>query len=364
VRWRGRLPIPIFQQGTPPYATPAQGGRIDLAPAALAPARTEEVRFALTLPLGEMPAAGWPLVLYSHGTGGSYESFLGDGTATRFARPDDDGQPLPPLAVLGIDQVLHGPRDPTGASPELTFFNYMNPPAARDNVRQGGADEFQVLRLARAGIGPLRFDPQRIYFMGHSQGGITGPPFLAAEPDVPAAVLSGAGGHLVLSLLHKTQPVDLPALLRGLLGEDLDESHPVLNLLQTYIEPADPLNYGRLFFREPPAGMRPKSIYQSMGLVDHFTPVPTIAAFALAMGVDAVAPLLEPIPGLDLTGRAPVARPVAGNVAGGAATGVLAQYSAGGGEGHFVLFRVAQAQRDHVRFLRNHARDGVARLGP
>ena len=35
-------------------------------------------------------------------------------------------------------------------------------------------------------------------------------------------------------------------------------------------------------------------IYQSMGFVDHFTPLPDIEALAVAIGGDHVAPVIEP----------------------------------------------------------------------
>ena len=49
--------------------------------------------------------------------------------------------------MIGIDQVLHGPRDPSSSNPEITFFNLQNLEAARENVKQGAADDFQLLRL-------------------------------------------------------------------------------------------------------------------------------------------------------------------------------------------------------------------------
>ena len=44
-----------------------------------------------------MPASGWPVVLYAHGTGGNYLSFVSGGVAERLARAG--------LASVGVDQV-------------------------------------------------------------------------------------------------------------------------------------------------------------------------------------------------------------------------------------------------------------------
>ena len=227
--------------------------------------------------------------------------------------------------------------------------------------------------MARApGTGAaIKFDPQRIYFKGHSQGGLTGPLFLAYEPKVKAAILSGAGGGFTFSLLNKTEPVSIPKLVTALLNEAPDEYHPFINLVQTYFESADPSNYARLFFREPPAGQDAKSIYHSMGLIDHYTPVPTIKILALAMGVQPANPMLEPIAGLPLTPLGFADPPLSDNIAGGAATGVLCEYlvpTGGNGapryDGHFVVFDHPDAVRQSNAFLGLHATTGTATLIP
>jgi hypothetical protein len=382
-RWdeyTGTYVTPNFQEGEPPYIF--TGGRIHLgADGQPEPVRSETVRFALTVPRAPMPAGGWPVVLYAHATAGDYESFIYDGSASAAAAVTDrTGRIVSRMAVISIDQVLHGPRDPTGSDPELSFFNFRNLPAARDNAKQGALDDFQLLRLVE-GVdiaaapspdgspgGPIRFDTGRIYFKGHSQGGLTGPLFLAYEPKVKAAVLSGAGGGLLLSLLAKTEPYDIATLVGILLNGDAREDHPVLTLVQTYLESSDPSNYGRLFFREPPAGLSPKSIYQSLGLIDRYTPVSTIKALALAMGVQPVRPLPEPIPTLPLSGLSVADAPVQSNVAQGGATAVLGQYqvptTAGVQQydGHFVVFRHPEAVLQSNAFFGLHAATGVAVL--
>jgi predicted esterase len=356
VSYRGVYDAPNFQRGEPPYL--AAGGDLVVDGAGLPVVqRSEALRFAVTFPTGARPAAGWPIVLYAHGTGGDHESFIDDGTAGRMAAEG--------LAAIGIDQVLHGPRDPTGSDPELTFFNFQNPLAARDNVRQGAADGFQLVRLVlRLAIDGHTVDPAKIYFMGHSQGGLTGPPFLAHEPDVEAAVLSGAGGLIYFSLLHKTKPQNVADIVKSLVRDDpLDEFNNVLALVQMFIEPADPQNYAPLLVREPLDGVGAKHVYQSEGITDHYTPLPNIEAFGVAMGLSPVGPVLRPVPGFALRGQATLTAPVSGNL--GGRTGVFLQYDASGiSDGHFVVFRVAAAQRQHARFLGSLAQTGVATLVP
>jgi predicted esterase len=352
---------PNFQRGQVPYTTEAQGGDIQVdANGAPILQRMEVLRFSFTVPLGATPAGGWPVVLYAHGTGGDYHTFVGDGTAGALASAG--------IAAVSIDQVLHGPRNPNG-DPAASFFNYANPLAARDNTLQGALDNFQLVRLVRDfnftdAARTVRFDLNRILFFGHSQGGITGVPFVSQEPLIKGAVFSGAGGILYLSLLYKTEPVDVASLVRAVLPDSpLDEFNPILALLQLWIDRADSATYGPLLIDRPPPGNQPKHVFHSLGIVDHFTPVPNIEALATAMRVSPVQPILQDVEGLALTGRPALAPPVTDNL--GAVTGVMLEYNAPTGtDGHFVIFAVPAARSQSVEFLRTLADTGTATLVP
>jgi hypothetical protein len=135
------------------------------------------------------------------------------------------------------------------------------------------------------------------------------------------------------------------------------------------MESSDPGNYGRLFFREPPAGVPRKSIYQSLGVVDHYTPIPTIKAFALSMGVQPANPQVEPIDDLAITSLTWGDPPLQNNVASGMASGVLCEYkvplkSDGSQQydGHFVVFDNPHAVVQSNAFLGIHATTGIAQL--
>ncbi len=357
--YEGRYEGPNYQAGEPPYSTDGDirtdsSGRPILQ-------RTERLRFALSVPKGRMPPSGWPVVLYAHGTGGDYETFVRAGVAENLADVRWHGRRVR-FAVFGIDQVLHGPRcSDRRCNTELDFFNVNNPLAARDNVRQAAVDDFQLVRLVRNfhAVAPetgqrLEFDADNIFFMGHSQGGITGPPFLAFEPGIRAAVLSGAAGNMILALNLKTSPVDIPGLVELLFGlEEMDVFQFPLTMVQMLIEPADPMNYARLLVVQPPDGRNPLSVFQSWGLEDTYSPGEQIEAFGVAMGLTWTEPYEADLPFFALAGQeAPVARPVAGNLAQGAATGVFVQYVPPVGvDGHFVVFHVEQAMRDYAGFL-------------
>jgi hypothetical protein len=356
----GNYMAPNFQTGDPPYTM--TGGEIQVGgDGAAIVQRMEPMRFALTVPAGPTPAAGWPICIYQHGTGGDYATFIDDGTAGWLG---DEG-----IAVISTDQVLHGPRNPN-ADPAVSFFNFVNPYAGRDNALQGAADAWSQMRLALgmsftdtsgATARTISFDPTRVTFFGHSQGGLTGPAFIAFEPGVSAAVLSGTGGLLYLSMLYKLAPIDFPQLVSALVRDaPVDEDNPTLALAQLWIERADGANYARFFAREPPPPSGPKNIFQTEGFVDTYAPNPAIEAFATAVGGDLVqTPATAPVLGLQLRGRSVLAPAITGNLDG--ATVVLAQYQqAAGSDGHFVIFDLPRARMQSSEFLGSLARTGQA----
>lgn len=352
-----------LQQGDVPYRNPPSGQIVVGADGAAVVQRMEPMRFALTVPAGATPAGGFPIAIYSHGTGGDYVSFIDDGTASALAAQG--------IAVISTDQVLHGPRNP-GGNPELDFFNIANPYAMRDNALQGTADAWSQMRLALGmaipdGNRTIRFNPNKVFFFGHSQGGLTGPGFVAFEPALSGAVFSGTGGLLYIALLHKTQPLDIPALVQTFLRDDpVDEDNPSLALFQMWAERADGANYAPLMVRQPqmlPDGtpIPPRNIFQTEGFVDSYTPNPSIEAFATALGGDLVqTPNTKDVEGLiELRGRAIMPPPFSANLDG--VTAVLAQYNQQqGSDGHFVVFDIPLATNQAASFLGTLAKTGTA----
>lgn len=353
----GAYTAPNFQAGDAPYRQSPSGEIKIGSDGAAIIVRSEPMRFALSVPAGPVPAAGWPLAIYSHGTGGSWISFLADQTAGLLAREG--------IAVISTDQVLHGPRNP-GGNPELDFFNFGNAYSARDNALQGIADAFSQLRLAQGmsvsdGGRTHTFDPTKIYFFGHSQGGLTGPGFVAFEPSLTGAVMSGTAGLLYVNLLHKTNPLDIPALVQTFLrDEPVDENNPGLALLQMWVERSDPINYAPLMVRKPVAGIMPRNIFQTEGFTDTYSPNLGIEAFATALGGNIL--MLrdtQPIAGLTLRGRDIVSAPVTNNLNG--VTAALGQYNEQpGSDGHFVVFDIPAASQHAAKFLGTLARTGQA----
>ncbi len=355
-----------FQAGDPPYGMMGSGRFVLDATGTPTVQRTENIRFALTIPSGPMPERGWPLAIYAHGTGGDYASFIDDRTAAAAA---SEG-----VAMLGFDQVFHGERATPGTSPETAFFNFLNPEAGRTNNLQQALDLVQLGRLAptlsfamtrtNGERTTARFDTSRLMFFGHSQGGLNGPLWFAADDTPRAGVFSGAGGAFNVSLLAKTQPVNIPVIVRSLLNlepTELVPLHPAITLLQLLIDPADPVNYGRYIQREPREGVRPKHVFMTQGFVDTYAPPEGIAALARSIRLPLVAPTPHPDALFPLTGVAAAMLPAYNNVvlAGGATvTGAWMQFDAPTGrDGHFVAFSVPGARLRAAGFLGSAATD-------
>lgn len=381
-------PSPDYQQGNIPFAKPPDGGSFGFEGGVPKVQREFDLRFAMAIPDAAacpMPAAGYPVVLYAHGTGGDYRSFLDDDTAEALASRC--------LASMGIDQIFHGTRPgaPQGPNAEqeiqLLFFNFDNPVAARTNGRQAAIDEVQRARLfteskvtlpasvAVNGV-EVKFDPSSVMFFGHSQGGQNGPLYLAIDDSARGGVLSGSGSIISVTLLEKTKPEpSVASLVRSIfLGlkpsqyEELNYWHPALSLAQSLVDTADPIHYVGHLIKEPRAGFAPKSIYQTEGIRadgvgDSYTPPRSIEVQAVATGLPLMEPSIRSIPEMAIAGLAPAVFAdggLRGNLAGGKASGVLAQWSPpGSSDGHFVVFNVSKARAQAAQFCRNLADDPV-----
>jgi len=387
-------PSPNYQAGTVPFRKPADGGGFALENGKPKLQGTFDLRFALAVPNVQacpVPPSGYPIVLYSHGTGGDYRSFIDDGTARALAGRC--------LASMGIDQIFHGTRP--GAPPlndpqretttQLLFFNLDNMRAARTSNRQSAIDVVQQARLFTAAQAKvpaavsasgqdIAFDGTKVLFFGHSQGGLNGPIFLAGSNLSRGGVLSGAGSDLGLNLLEKTKPVDVAAAFRVLAGlgdpdsaRELNLQHPIMMLVQTLVDAADPIHYGAFIARAPRPGFAPKSIFQTEGIGpdgvgDSYAPPHGIEALSVAIGLPRALPGVREVVEARWAGLADVAIPpegLSGNLGGGAASGVLAQFvPPAGRDGHFVVFNVAAARTQAASFARNLADDPKGRVPP
>ncbi len=362
-----------FQKGAPPYDNPDSGMfEFDEKGNPVIQWR-EDVRFYLTLPNTEMPSEGFPLVLYAHGTGGDYKSFVYEDIGENLAGKG--------IATVSFDQPLHGARNTGNWNVEMKTFNINNMLATRDNFRQSAIDTVVLMQIfMKNRIAPeiscngkeIKFNKDKIYFFGHSQGGLTGPLFAGVEPDVKAALFSEGGGRFIISVYQKTEPIDIPEVARTLLSleegdYDIDLFHPVLNILQIIADPTDPANYGRLLIKNPVCKesiCRPKHIFMTEGTIDPYTPPDAIEVLAMSIGVNPYGEIYRSREffekyGVKAVDKSSLPDNVKTEDKTGSSTGVLVQFK---DQGHFPVFYDTRAIEMYKTFFYNLAYKGRAVL--
>ena len=172
---------------------------------------------------GTTPAGGWPVAIFQHGITRNREDMFG--IASTLAKAC--------LATVAIDLPLHGVTDTndllyagpiertfnmdaTGAagatgsaidSSGAWFINLNSTITSRDNLREGAADLINLsVTLPTLSAGSNTFNGSKLFYVGHSLGGIVGTVFLGADsagaqlagraPRITAAVLANPGGHI------------------------------------------------------------------------------------------------------------------------------------------------------------------------
>lgn len=154
----------------------------------------------------QVPAAGWPVMIFSHGITSYKETVLAiSGTLASQG-----------IATISIDHPYHGSRgidfnadgvyeisatsslkgsDPAFANADVTsYMNLASLLTARDNVRQSEVD-LLALRLSLNSVDLAgQLDATKVSFLGHSLGAITGITFTALANS---GVVNPATGELL-----------------------------------------------------------------------------------------------------------------------------------------------------------------------
>jgi hypothetical protein len=301
---RGTVTLPQFQAGTPPFNT--EGRFVFDASGVPIEQRTEVAPVAITIPRTEMPAAGYPLILNVHGSGGY---------SIAMVRPvGDDGMPGDPIgpsfpiatkgiAMGGFAMPLNPERFP-GAE-ETEYLNIENFAAMRDTFRQGLLEARLVLEALEKltipaatlaactgatlpnGETSFKFDPSKLAITGQSMGGMYTNMIAATEPKLRAAVPTGAGGHWTYFILQtKLRDGQIPSFLVLILGTSTVPTfvHPALSIGAAGLEPADPIIYMPHVARRPLAGHPVRPIYEPVGRDDSYFPTSVYDAVAIAYG--------------------------------------------------------------------------------
>lgn len=290
-----RFELPSFQVGRSPFSDGE--GQIDVnADGEVLSTGREVVAISVSVPAADAPAEGWPVVVYGHGTGGDALSQFRDGISSELAGIDtDDG--FARFAVVSIEQVGHGARRGSAElDPELLALSLNNPGARRGLRLQAAADQLAVARAipllsaeleAVAGSSDVSLDAERIAWFGHSQGGEAQVLAVATLTGEASMVLSGVGGALMERWSEKSQPYSSSRVLRSaLVDATMDDVrfHPVVSLLQGYLEEVDPLAFAGSLTRGSRAIGGEKHVLLVVGEGDRVTPNASSLALARGLG--------------------------------------------------------------------------------
>jgi hypothetical protein len=378
--------FPQFQQGTPPFDSQ---GSFALGSDGLPIAQREEsAPVVITLPKSAMPPDGYPLVLYFHGSGGVSTEVVNRGKS---GAPAGQG-PSHLLAghgfaTAGSAHPLNPERLP-GAS-DIEYLNFDNLAAFRDTFRQGVIEQRLLIEaLAKleipssvvsacalppppGGAPAYRLDLEPLLAMGQSMGGMYTNLIGAVEPRIAAVVPTGAGGFWSSFIVETKLVGNLGAFAAILLGlhvtTRLEHVHPVLHLLQTGWEPAEPMVYMPRLAQTPLPEHPVRSVYQPVGEDDSYFPTQLFDAIALAYGHQQAGEIVWPSmqESLAIDGLAGlVGYPVKHNLvsrSGVPFTGVVVQYAGDGSfDPHHIFAELDSVKYQYGCFFESFARSGTA----
>jgi len=217
---------------------------------------------------GNMPAAGWPVVIFQHGITQDRTNLLAISEA--FATIG--------YAAVAIDLPLHGIDDNTSglymqniertfdldlvnnstgaAGPDgiidssgTHYINLASLLTSRDNIRQTTSDLFALLNsfgnvVATDG---LKFDSSNVSFVGHSLGTIASFGFLNHASNLKSVTLAMPGGGIA-QLLNNSVSFG-PKIEAGLASKGVIKGTTAYSSFmlatQTILDDADPLNYAQ-----------------------------------------------------------------------------------------------------------------------
>lgn len=246
---------------------------------------TQTIPVLATVPKTAAPGSGWPVVIYQHGI------TTNRGTALAVA----DAMASQGFVTVAIDLPLHGitgnetngteafyapgfagglldvistnertfdmdlvTQDASGSitasvpdgitdSSGRHFINLASLLTTRDNLRQAVVDLFTLRKaVTSATLSGSGVDASRIYFLGHSLGGMVGSVFLALDSDVQDAVLAMPGGGI--AKLLDGSPTFGPEIAAGLeaqagISKGTGDFESFLAAAQTAVDSVDPINY-------------------------------------------------------------------------------------------------------------------------
>ncbi|MCB9560614.1 MAG: hypothetical protein H6708_09425 [Kofleriaceae bacterium] len=368
----GTVTFPQFQVGTPPFSQ--EGAFVYEADGTPRMQTTMTVPLTITIPVGEMPADGWPLYQFFHGSGGLSSGLVDLGKTLAIGEEPVVGEgPGYVVAKHGIAAASSAlPLNPerfAGAS-DYEYLNINNLSAFPFTFQQGVFEQRLLLDALLAleippsalagctgitlpaGASAHHFDATKLVAGGQSMGGMYTNMIGSVEPRFGALVPTGAGGFWNLMLLETEIVPGARALVVAAFATDFDRlnfMHPALDLIATGWEIAEPIVAMSRLSRRPLPGQPPRHVYEPVGYQDVYFPTTVYDAAALSYGNqqagDEVWPEMQDVLALDgLDGL--VGYPVTANTphdGGAATTNVVVQYAGDGIADPHYLYRQSDA---------------------
>ena len=394
----GAALISEFQDGFSPYLS-VGGRQVQDAQGNPRTQRTVSAPFQISIPKGVMPAKGWPLYFYCHGTGGKASEAIDRGRLSSPTATPPAGSGI--ASYVGQDgwgtACIAGPFSPDRigilAADGYLAYNFLNPVAMRDNFIQMVLEQIQFRRLllslrldpalcpgtdaSASPDGKIRFDPDSMVVGGQSLGSYLAGILAAVTPNWKGVILTGAGGSWVEFAFGPKVPIDLQLVIELLgvpFGEKLDRFHPLIMAFDLGVGRADNTHYHRYILREPLPGRTPPHVFVIEGFKDLQVPTGLQRALVQAIGLDFVgndpgpSPEFQLLPILPVADLALLSYPVTGNrtlTNGQTRTAVVIRYPEDGiREGHYVSIQLAAPKlqiRDFLSAIRTNTTPTIQR---
>ena len=392
---RGTVSYPQFQTGTQPFNT---DGVFEFD-ADGTPTHQGDMTVPLTiaLPNGEMPAGGWPMYQFFHGSGGISTDIIDLGyTPTPTGTPTPGEGPAWVVARYGIATVSAAlPVNPERLSnaSDYAYLNLENLVAFPFTFQQGVIEQRLLLDallqldipadviaqcpgVTVASGGDGKFDAAHVVGGGQSMGGMYSNLIGAVEGRYGAMVPTGAGGFWNLMILQTALIPGAKDFLATLFATDADTLsflHPGMALLGLGWEIADPMVAMSRLERQPLEGLTTRNIYEPVGAGDMYFPEAVYDAAALSYGNQEVGDMVWPdmqtslaVDNLQGFATYPVSNNRPNATGTGMHTGVVVQYTGDGIiDAHYLYRQNINVKHQYACFLHTFLSTGIATVpGP
>ncbi|WP_158643259.1 hypothetical protein [Ketobacter alkanivorans] len=297
-----QVALPVWQQGTHPYSLGGGMVQIDESTGLAVQQGVESVDMSIDIGCTGGATPKIPMI-FAEGTGGThysatnisggfYEQDPFDHVALAVAPHYSGDRSSPVLSDFASFLGEFGVQVDSSDLQGITFYNLVNPAANIGNHIQSAADQLYLRRVAtllpqileRHGpiTEPLNFDFSTFsvrddiaVLAGHSQGASVIPMAMAMDNTFNIGFLSGAPSHAYFQAVHRGSIRQLlPLILAGLVDNEVDYHHPLMQILQMMHGPADSVNYVPF--------MKPDYLMQVAGFDDACVPREASAALGLA----------------------------------------------------------------------------------